>query len=60
MTLSQASILHGIAVAATVVLLALVVAIELNPGLGLNRRKLLALDIAALGMVIVLGAVTHH
>lgn len=60
MTLSQASILHYMAVTATVVLLVLVVGIELNPGLVRGRRVLIVLDMAALTLVIVLGAVTHH
>jgi hypothetical protein len=56
MMLSQAIIGHTIAVAATVVLLALLVGIELNPGIGQGRRLLLAFDMAVLGLVILLGA----
>ena len=56
---SKANILHFISVLATVVLLSMVVAIELNPGFARGRRILLATDMAALGLVMALGALTH-
>jgi hypothetical protein len=60
MTHTQANILHFVAVSATVVLLTLVVTIELNPEFSRGRRVLLALDMAALGLIIVLDAITHR
>jgi hypothetical protein len=60
MTLNQATIMHLMAVAPTVILLVLVVAIELNPGFTHGRRLLLALNVVALSLVMALGALTQH
>lgn len=55
----QAKIFSSISVSATVILLALLAAFELNPAVSPRRRALLLIDMALLGLVVILGAVTH-